>query len=361
MGTPGGVPIKLENYHMNKISKVLVGLAMLAASVSAGEEKRGEAGFAFLRVPIGARETSLGTTGLTHASGANALFWNPANAAGLDRPSVSVSYLNHFAGISSNYFAATIPMSDVGTFGFSLNYLSYGDIERTTEASPDGNLGSYSPFEIAVGFSYAKQITDRVSGGLTVKFVSSKIDAVQASGVAFDFGFSYNTGFRGLKLGFVASNIGPQAKYDGDGLFRQVSLPNPNATSAGSQGFLQFESEPFELPASVNFGATMDLYRNEQNSVSGILEQNINSFAVSRTNLGLEYGFKNMFFARGGYTSALKRDRDYRTGKAPMAGLTLGAGVDYKFSDAFGVTIDYGWMDLGELNATHRFTVGVKF
>lgn len=334
--------------------------ALLAVNANAGEGKRGEAGFMFLKVPIGARETGMGWTGLTHSSGANALYWNPANASALDRPSFTFTYLDHFAGISSNYAAVTFPLSDVGVFGVSFNYLSYGDLIKTTEDSPEGNLGTYSPYDLALGFSYSKQITDRVSGGLTVKFIQSKIDFSSASGVAFDFGFTYNTGYKGLKLGFTATNIGPQAKYEGDNFVREITVADP--TSPSEIAFVRFGSEPFELPASVNFGASMDLYRNEQNAIMGILEQNVNSFQVSRTNFGLEYGFKSMFFARLGYTSALKRDRDFRTGEAKWAGLTLGTGIDYKFGDNLGTTIDYGYTNLGEsLGSVHRFTVGVKF
>ncbi|NUM80271.1 outer membrane beta-barrel protein, partial [bacterium] len=159
------------------------------------------------------------------------------------------------------------------------------------------------------------------------------------------------------KLGFAATNIGPQSQYVGDGLVRQTRLTDPSGTEA----FLKFGSEPFELPAAVNFGASMELYRNEQNAITGMLEQNINSFQASRTNLGFEYGFKEMFFARMGYTSTLKKDRDYKTGKASTAGLTFGGGVDYKFNDNLGMTVDYGYLDMGQLDATHRFTVGIKF
>ncbi|NUM82429.1 PorV/PorQ family protein [bacterium] len=339
-----------------KLISLLI-LALFVSSVFAGETKRGEAGFMFLKVPLGARETALGMSGLTSTNGASAIYWNPANVSAADRPTFAFSYLNHFAGISSNYAGVSFPLSDVGVFGVSFNYMSYGDIVKTTEDAPDGSLGHYAPYELALGFTYSKQITDRVSGGVTFKFLNSKIDLVDASGIAFDFGFTYNTGYRGLKLGFAATNIGPQSRYEGDGLVRQQTIADPS----GSTAFLRFGSEPFELPAAVNFGASMELYRNEQNAITGMLEQNINSFQASRTNMGLEYGFQNMFFARMGYTSTLKKDRDYKTGKASTAGLTFGGGIDYKFNDNLGFTVDYGYLDMGQLDATHRFTVGIKF
>jgi len=343
-----------------KSKYVIMALALMivAANVFGGDNKRGEAGFMFLKVPMGARETALGMSGLTTSSGASAIYWNPANISASDRPSLEFSYVNHFAGISSNYGAAAFPVSDIGVIGFSFNYLSYGTIDATTELTPEGGGNTYSPFEIALGVSFSKQITDRVSGGLTIKSVTSKIDKVQASGFAFDFGFTYNTGFRGLKMGFAITNLGPQATYEGTGLVRNAVI-EPNATDPTAA--LRFGSEPFEMPSSVNFGASMDLYRNEQNSIVGLLEQNVNSFQANRTNLGVEYGFKNMFFVRGGYTSALKAGRDYHTGKNSTAGLTLGGGVDYKFTETMGVSVDYGYLNMGALDATHRFTVGFRF
>ncbi|MCK6543686.1 PorV/PorQ family protein [bacterium] len=331
---------------------------MYTINAFAGEEKRGTAGFMFLKVPMGAREVALGQSGITTTSGANAIYWNPANVSAATSPTFSFSYLNHFAGISSNYGAITFPMGDAGVIGASINYMSYGDIQRTSEANPDGGIGNYAPYELSVGVTFAKQVTDRVSGGLTVKFINSQIDLVSASNYAFDFGFTYNTDFRGLKLGFVVNNLGPQASYKGDGLLQTITVdPLTNETA-----YLAYESEFFNMPASVNFGASMDLMRNEQNSITGMLEQNINSFQASRTNFGLEYGFQNMFFARAGYTSTLKKDRDYNTGSdAGMSGLTMGAGVDYKFNDSFGATVDYGYLNMGILGGTHRFSVGFKF
>ncbi len=340
------------------LKKILaISLVLLyATSVYAGGQKRGEAGFMFLKVPIGAREVSMGSTGLTSTTGANAIYWNPANVSAVDRPTISLSYLNHFAGISSNYLAVAFPMSDVGSFGVTFNYLGYGDIQKTTELQPDGGIGSYAPYDLAVGLTYSKQVTDRVSGGLTVKYLSQKIDLVQASGVSFDFGFTYNTDFRGLKLGFVASNLGTESSFDGDGLVRESTDP-----VTGDIQFRKFGSEPFEAPAAVAFGASMELYRNEQNSITGSAEQNVNSFQANRSNFGIEYGYNNMFFARTGYTSTFQEGKDVKTGKSMYAGMTFGLGLDYKLTDNLGATVDYGYLDVGQLGATHRMTIGVKF
>jgi opacity protein-like surface antigen len=337
------------------IALVLLGLFM--PGVYAGGDKTGEAGFMFLKVPIGARETSMGMTGLTQSQGAAAMFWNPASISHADGITATFSYLSHFAGIKSNYMALAIPVGDIGTFAFNLNYLSYGQIEITTTSQPNGTGVNYTPADMAFGLGYSKQVTDRVSVGVVTKFIYSKIDQVSSTSFAFDFGFLYNTGYRGLKLGFMMSNLGPQAKYQGDGLTRELANQDWGSTNSA---FLYYGSEPFEMPAAVNFGISMDVFRNENNALIVNLEQNVNNFQANRSNLGMEYGFNNMFFVRGGYTSAFSKNADYST-TDKMGGMTFGAGLNYKFSDSFGVGVDYGYMHMGKLDPGHRMTVNFSF
>ncbi len=344
------------------MKKIIIGLILLGIihvpSIFAGKEKTGEAGFMFLKIPVSAREVSMGMTGLTSSYGANALFWNPATISNYDGISVSFTHLNHFAGITSEYFAMSIPVSEIGTFAAGINYLSYGDIEVTTQDRPQGTGVLYSPSDMSVNFGFSKQITDRVSGGVVVKYIYSRIDQVDASGFAFDFGFTYLTNFRNLKLGFVMSNIGGQSKYDGDGLIREV--PADQWGSANS-AYLRYGSEPFEMPASVTFGLSMDVFRDEQHSMVYTLEQNVNNFQANRTNFGLEYGFKDMLFLRGGYTSAFDSKSDFTTNNNKLGGLTLGTGIAYTFGERSKVLLDYCYFNQGILSATHRFTIGLNF
>jgi hypothetical protein len=59
--------------------------------------------------------------------------------------------------------------------------------------------------------------------------------------------------------------------------------------------------------------------------------------------IGLEYGFRDLLFLRGGYK--LNFDEE---------GLTYGFGINYS-----GIRVDYSYSDFGEyLNAVHRFSVG---
>jgi len=337
--------------------KKLFGLLIACALQLHAGEGRGEAGFMFLKVPLGARETSLGWTGLTHTSGAAAMYWNPANVSRVDGPTATLSYLNHFAGIRSNYVAAAYPVKETFVLGVSLNYMNYGNFVRTTESSPDGGIGTFTPYDLAFGVTFSKRILKNLHAGLTAKYLHSKIDKVDASGIAFDLGVSYDLAVRGLRFGFAVTNAGPTSRYGGNGLVQTVTDP-----VTASESRVRYGSTAFDLPTAFAIGASGDIYRTEESVVTGMIEQNVNSAQVDRTNFGVEYGYRDMFFGRLGYTTAFQRDKDFRSGKAAWGGFTMGAGATCEFSETLKGSIDYGFVNLGEnLGSTHRFTIGVSF
>jgi len=45
---------------------------------------------------------------------------------------------------------------------------------------------------------------------MTGNFITESIDQASARGMAIDFGVNYDTKWRGLRLGIVAKNIGPE-------------------------------------------------------------------------------------------------------------------------------------------------------
>lgn len=324
----------------------------------AGGDKTGEAGFMFLRVPMGAREASMGNAGVAQSVGAASLYWNPANISSVEGYSVYFTNLNYFAGINANYLAASLPIADVGTFAASVNYLSYGQIDITTVDQPTGTGASYSPYDMALTAAFSKQITDRVSGGMSVKFVHSQIDHVSASGLAFDFGFAYRTGIRGLQFGFVASNFGAKSQYQGDGLIREI---DSDPDDPNEKGFLRFSAEPFEMPASVSLGMSMDLMRNGQNAVVAAVDHRVNNFEANKTSFGLEYGYNQMFFLRAGYSSPFQKNADYTGISGNKSGLTAGVGFSYGLAESMRAQLDYAYADMGLLNSVHRIAIGLTF
>jgi hypothetical protein len=70
---------------------------------------------------------------------------------------------------------------------------------------------------------------------------------------------------------------------------------------------------------------------------------------VEKFCVGVSYSFKGMFFVRGGY----KFNYD-------VQGLTFGVGINYSLGDIVG-TLNYAYVDFGELTQVHMFSLGFSF
>ena len=83
--------------------------------------------------------------------------------------------------------------------GINVSSMKFGDIDRTTEAQPDGGIGTFAPQFLTIGFSYAKEFSNSIYGGMSVRMISESINDVKAQGVVVDAGIQYITGFNEVK------------------------------------------------------------------------------------------------------------------------------------------------------------------
>jgi hypothetical protein len=142
-------------------------------------------------------------------------FWNPAGLGTLEGTEALFTHTQYIADMSVNYAAIAVKAGGFGTLGFSAKVLSIGDIIVTTEQAPDGTGEIMSPTFGVFGVSWGRQFTDRVQFGAGVNYVNESIASARASGVAFDFGLQYLTGFNGLQFGIVMKNFGTTMSFDG--------------------------------------------------------------------------------------------------------------------------------------------------
>ncbi|MFO7447861.1 MAG: PorV/PorQ family protein, partial [Ignavibacteriaceae bacterium] len=141
----------------------------------------------FLKIGIGAKNAGTGESDITDAADASILYWNPGAISRLSEVSLSVSYLDWLVGSNMANLSCTVPLGFV-TAGLDITYFTSGDIEETTLADQDGTGRFFSATDIALGLTLAKNITDRFSVGLKVKYLSESLSSVSSSAVAFDIG-----------------------------------------------------------------------------------------------------------------------------------------------------------------------------
>ena len=175
------------------------------------DDKVGSAAFKFLNIQTDAHGAALG--GLAaQASGASALFWNPAGIAGSEGMGFTAGMTQWLVETQVMNAGFVMPMMG-GSIGLSLVSVNYGDIMRsgwagTSEFVFEPNQDSFTASDMAMQFSYGKNLSDKFSLGGTAKMLSQSIDDVTLSGMAFDIGTQFNTGYRGIRMGAVISNFG---------------------------------------------------------------------------------------------------------------------------------------------------------
>jgi hypothetical protein len=145
-------------------------------------------------------------------------------------------------------------MGGLGRVGFDVKVLSIGDIIRTTEEAPDGTGDIIQPTFTTLGLSYAKALTDRVNFGGSARLISEKVMQTGSTSVSFDFGFQYDTGVRGIRLGAAMQNFGAAQHFSGEDLDRNLLLPEDDPQSANRTLSRLQPADPALFSGSVSYG-----------------------------------------------------------------------------------------------------------
>ncbi|MEM9666654.1 MAG: PorV/PorQ family protein [Bacteroidota bacterium] len=171
---------------------VLLLLAMLAPTTQA-QSRVGTTAASFLTLGAGARGTALGHAYTAIATGPDGLFWNPGGAARpyLGQYAGGAFFSNHqwLADIEYNTAGVVIPVTTSGVLGLSLASLDYGRQDVRTELMPQGTGETFGASDLSIGLTYAQPLTPSFYFGATAKYVRQRIRDMNASTVAFDFGF----------------------------------------------------------------------------------------------------------------------------------------------------------------------------
>jgi len=343
------------NDRLRKVLAALAavaGLALLAWPAWSGTEERlGTGGNPAQRIMVGARSVGLAYSDLASVTGVEAMFGNPAGlAAGESSTEVLFSHANYIADMNLNYVALAQTMGGMGRVGFSVKVLSIGDIIRTTEDAPDRTGDILQPTFTTLGLSYAKALTDRVNFGGSIKLISEKVMSTGANNVSFDFGFQYDTGVRGVRLGAAMQNFGNAQHFSGEDMDRNIVLPEDDPQSANRT--LSLSTSTAELPSLFSGSVTYPVLVGQNAlTVHGVYQSN--SFNVDEFRFGGEYVYRKQFALRLGYKAT--------SSSSEIFGLTYGLGVQVPLGSAK-MDVDYAgqsvsnfFNDVQHLGLTFRF------
>jgi len=336
------------------MKKIILILILIATSIYAGDvARKGTTGAEQVLIPIGARGIATGGAFLANITGLESIFYNPAGLDIYPQTEAMFSYVNYLADINISYFAIGTSLGDIGSIGLDLKTFDFGDIPVTTETFPDGTGETYSPSFLTIGFTYSKVLTDRISIGTNLKIISENIQNTNATGFALDAGVQYRFS-EALMIGAAVKNIGSDMSYSGQDLSSRTVIPG--SIPGSSSGSYEVITEGFQIPSFFQLSMTYALNINEQNNLMFAGAYTANNSFEDIANLGMEYGFMNNFFVRGGYNFLVQNTSEY------VYGLTFGAGLDYKLGGEVGFVFDYAFRDVKDFpTANHVFTIKLSF
>ncbi|HMI32449.1 MAG TPA: PorV/PorQ family protein [Candidatus Limnocylindrales bacterium] len=185
----------------------------------------GEAGFAFLKLGIGARPMGMGSAYVALADDPTAIYWNPAGLAAAEGAQVAVMH-NEWIQDFRQEFAAVSRSVGKGTLGLGVSGFYTSELEARDDV---GNLTGHFGFnDMAVTVAYAHRLAPQASLGAGAKYIREMIDQESASTVALDLGGRMGIGQTGITLAAAVQNLGGKAK------FITETFPLPTTVRAGA-------------------------------------------------------------------------------------------------------------------------------
>jgi len=321
----------------------------LADSAYTGEFSRaGTIGAQFLKIGMGARYVAMGEASVACVNDAYAMYWNPAALTEISSSNLSFANVNWISDAQLNYASFGRALNEYSALGVCLTALTMGDMEVTTVEEPEGTGETFTSSSYALTIGYARQLTDRFSAGISGKYVWERISEERASGIAFDFGTLFYTGFRNLRIGMNISNLGPEMKLEGPELdsYYNPQPGNPNYDNVKTK----LSVDSYDLPLTFRIGAAYDLIDSPESKLTVSMEAKHPNDNVQQASFGGEYLWRETFSLRAGYKLNYEEE-----------GLTLGGGMKIKAGKNTKLDVSYAWADFSRLSSVHRFSLGFEF
>lgn len=328
--------------------------------IAGNKDRSGQAGGNELLINPWARSSGWGGANSATAVGLEAMHLNVAGLAFINKTELVFARTSWLKGsdINLNAFGFTQRVGEQGIIGLAIMSMDFGDIPITTVNLPEGGLGTFSPQFLNMGISYAREFSNSIYGGLTIRTISESLPDIDSKGIAFDAGIRYITGKQDqVKFGIALKNVGPKMQFSGDGFATKVTFNDEEMT-------LEQRTEPYELPSLLNIGFGYDFFIgakldsatkkvSSDHRITAAGNFTSNSFGKDQIRIGVEYGFKSYFMVRAGfvYEEGITKISDRTTAyTGPTAGVTFQMPMG-KGGSSF--ALDYSYRATNPFQGTH--------
>ena len=141
------------------------------------------------------------------------IFHNPSLLSNVSDKTILINYMNYMAGVNTASAAFNKVIKERASVAFSGQYINYGSMKEMNADNIQNGEFSAKDISIAGYFSYL--LTDRITGGVAAKFITSYIGEYNSLALGVDLGLNYYHHESELSISLVAKNLGGQVKsYD---------------------------------------------------------------------------------------------------------------------------------------------------
>ncbi|MCX6640164.1 MAG: PorV/PorQ family protein [bacterium] len=301
---------------MTKVLKYTTFFSLILLGVSPGIAAP-SGSFPLLKMAPDARSVAMGETGIAGAKGAFSLFHNPALMTFSETSQAGFAYTDWLLDLSMQSGALCFKRQNL-SIGLSFNVFNTPGLERRVLPSDDP-LATFSAHDLAAGLSLAYLWQNRLSLGITGRYLYQQIDVNDANGIAGDLGLAYRLNYRNMVAAASIRNMGQM------------------------QALL---TERTPLPSEASLGLSGDIYSKGDFCLRAQADGQYLLDDDLRLHAGLECDWRNQIFLRGGYQTG----SELRT-----------------FSGGLGLAwqrfhFDYAYQPLAEdFQASHRFALSIDF
>ncbi len=312
----------------------------------------------FMNIGVDAAAFGMSNAVVASTSDVNSGYWNPAGLVNLEDKQLSLMHASYFANIANyDYAAFAMPLDGKSAVGLSIIRFGVDDILNTTQLIDDeGNIdynriSLFSTADYGVTFSYARNLPlDGLNIGVNAKVIRRIIGNFASSwGFGLDAGIQFQSK-NDWKFGLMARDITTtfnawsideaefatiQSAVEGQNqeLPESTEITIPKLQLGMSKKFIYRHDFSIltEVDLNFRFAETNDIFSSSSMSLTPAL--------------GLEFGYIDMVFIRGGvgnFQNVNQLDGSDSVGFQP----NIGVGFKYK-----GIQIDYALTDIGDQSA----------